>query len=146
LYPPVVSWALDKGFPHEFDWLGTRDPSAYLAAPEGIAFMRELGVDDVRTYNHDLAWEGAKTLTGRWKTDLTAPESMIGTMSTIPLPPALGSDSTAAARVRDALLLEDKIEIQLHAWKGQLWVRLSAQIYNDMSDVDRLGDAVLAKT
>jgi isopenicillin-N epimerase len=146
LHPPVVSWALDKGFPHEFDWLGTRDPSANLAAPEGIAFMRELGFDAVRAYNHALAWEAAETLTKRWRTDFVTPESMIGTMATFPLPARLGSDWKAAARLRDALLVEDKIEIQLHAWKERLWVRVSAQIYNDMADIERLGKAIAAQT
>ena len=54
LHPPVISWGLDLGFTAEFDWVGTRDPSSWLAAPEGIAFLRDLGWDDVRQYNHDL--------------------------------------------------------------------------------------------
>ena len=47
-----------------------------------------------------------------------------------------------AARLRTALLVEDRIEVQLHAWRGRLWVRVSAQVYNDRSDVMRLADAV----
>ena len=34
------------------------------------------------------------------------------------------------------------IEVQLHAWRGRLWTRVSAQIYNDRSDIVRLADAV----
>ena len=41
-----------------------------------------------------------------------------------------------------ALLVEDDIEVHLHAWRGRLWVRISAQIYNERSDIARLGDAV----
>ncbi|MEP6505805.1 MAG: aminotransferase class V-fold PLP-dependent enzyme, partial [Betaproteobacteria bacterium] len=37
LHPPVISWGLDEGLTHEFDWTGTRDPSAVLAAPAGLA-------------------------------------------------------------------------------------------------------------
>ena len=33
LHPPVLSWGLDKGFTAEFDWVGTRDPTPWLAAP-----------------------------------------------------------------------------------------------------------------
>ena len=33
LHPPVVSWGLDKGMTAEFDWVGTRDPTPYLARP-----------------------------------------------------------------------------------------------------------------
>ena len=31
---------------------------------------------------------------------------------------------------------------QLHAWRGRLWTRVSAQVYNDLSDIERLADAV----
>jgi isopenicillin-N epimerase len=44
--------------------------------------------------------------------------------------------------LRLALLVDDQIEVQLHAWRGRLWVRVSAQIYNDLSDIERLAQAV----
>jgi isopenicillin-N epimerase len=145
LHPAVISWGLDQGFTAEFDWVGTRDPSAYLAAPEGIAFMEDLGIDAMRAYQHGLAWDGARRLTERWGTGLAAPESMAGPMVTVPLPERAGNAKEDATRLRDALLFEDRIEIQLHAWRGRLWVRLSAQVYNEMADVERLAGAVLAR-
>ena len=48
LHPPVISWGLDKGFTAEFDWVGTRDTSAWLAAPEGLAFLADQGWDAMR--------------------------------------------------------------------------------------------------
>ena len=38
--------------------------------------------------------------------------------------------------------LDDRIEVQLHAWRGRLWTSVSAQVYNDRSDIERLADAV----
>ncbi len=70
---------------------------------------------------------------------------MIGTMATVPLPRPLGATRDDAALLRDALLFQDGIEVQLHAWRGRLWVRISAQVYNDLGDVERLGAAVLAR-
>ncbi len=93
LHAAVISWGLDCGFHAEFDLPGTRDPSPHLSAPAAIAFMRELGVDAVRGYNHALAWEGARLLADRWGTDFSTPESFIGTMATVALPPALGSSA-----------------------------------------------------
>lgn len=145
LHPTVISWGLDQGFTTEFDLVGTRDPSAHLASPEGIAFLRELGHDAVRTYNHGLAWESAKRLTKHWGTELGLPESMVGTMATIPLPQRSGSTREDAASLRDALLFEDGIEVQLHSARGGLWIRISGQIYNDTSDVDRLVRAIDAR-
>jgi isopenicillin-N epimerase len=145
LHPPVISWGLDKGFTHEFDWVGTRDPSAYLAAPEGIAWMRELGLEAVRGYNHALAWEGACGLAGRWGTAFEIGETMVGVMATIPLPGRMGTTREDAQRLKDGLLFEDRIEVATHARHGRVWVRISAQIYNQPSDLERLAEAVLAR-
>lgn len=143
--PAVISWGYRQGYRLEFDWAPTRDPTPMLAAPEGIAWMRELGVDEIRRHNHTLAWEGAQTLCARWGTTLETPESMIGTMATVPLPESFGTTTEDAVRLRAALLYEDAIEVQMHAFAGRLQARISAQIYNDMSDVERLADAVLAR-
>jgi isopenicillin-N epimerase len=145
LHPTVISWGLDQGFAAEFDWVGTRDPSPFLAAPAGIDFLEELGAAAVRDYDHALAWEGAKYLAAAWKTDFGTPEAMIGTMATVPLPQGFGSTRPEAMVLRDALLYEDKIEVQLHAFRERLWIRISAQIYNEMADIERLARAVLAR-
>jgi isopenicillin-N epimerase len=146
LHPTVISWGLDQGLHAEFDLVGTRDPSPHLAAPEAIAFMRDQGMEALREYNHALAWEAARLLSSRWETKLGMPESMVGSMATIPLPERMGSTDEDAALLRDALLFEDRIEIQLHARRGRLWVRLSAQIYNDLADVERLDAAIRARS
>ncbi|OFW05839.1 MAG: class V aminotransferase [Acidobacteria bacterium RIFCSPLOWO2_02_FULL_67_36] len=143
VHPAVTSWGLDQGFTTEFDLPGTRDPSAHLTAPAALAYMRELGVEAVQRYNHSLAWDGARLLAGRWNTEFVAPESMIGTMATVMLPSSLGTTVEDAAKLRDRLLFEDRIEVQLHATNGRLYARISAQIYNDLEDIDRLGQAVI---
>jgi isopenicillin-N epimerase len=143
LHGSVISWGLDRGFHAEFDMPGTRDPSPHLAAPVAIAFMRELGVDAVRQYNHRLAWNGAHHLAKRWGTDFVTPEAMIGTMATVMLPEQLGSTADDAARLRDALLYGDRIEVQVHAFRGRLYTRICGQIYNDDTDTERFADAVL---
>ena len=142
LHPAVISWGLDQGFTVEFDWVGTRDPSPWLAAPAAIAYLRELGEAEVRAYDHALAWEGARWLAGRWGTEFEVPEEMIGTMATLRLPAILGSTREDADRVRDALLFEQHIEVQIHAWRERLWVRVSGQIYNDFPEIEQLAAAV----
>jgi isopenicillin-N epimerase len=145
LHPPVISWGLDKGFRAEFDWVGTRDLSAWLAAPAGLAFLDELGCEAVRAYNHRLVWDAARTLCERFETKLERSEASAGFMVTLPLPKALGSTAEDAARVRDALLVEDGIEVQVHASHGQLRTRIAAQVYNEASDFEKLGDAVMRR-
>jgi isopenicillin-N epimerase len=143
---PIVSWGHDKGFREEFEHIATCDPTSLLAAPEGIALLREWDFDACVTYMHGLAWEAAGILTERWRTTFEIPRDMVGTMVTVPLPEGAGTSDADAARLRLALLVEDRIEVQLHAWRGRLWTRVSAQIYNDRADIARLADAVARRS
>jgi len=142
LHPPVISWGLDQGYTQEFDWVGTRDPTPWLAAPAGVQFLRELDLSRVQGWNHELAWAGGRWLCRCWGSEAGTNEAATGAMISVPLPGSLGGTRERAAALRDALLFEDGIEVQLHAWGGRLWVRLSAQVYLEMSDVERLGEAV----
>ena len=142
LHPAVISWGLDQGFTAEFDLPGTRDPSAHLAAPAAIAMMRELGAAAVQRYNHALAWAGARKLAERWNVPLETPESLIGTMATVVLPESVGHTADESLNVRDRLLFEHRIEVQLHSFRDRLHARISAQLYNTMEDIERLAEAV----
>jgi isopenicillin-N epimerase len=142
LHHPVVSWGSGRGFHAEFERNPTSDPTSYLAAPEGIAILREWDFDAVLAYMHGLALDAALVLADRWGTTVDAPPEMIGAMVTVPLPHAAGTTADEAARLRLALLVEDRVEVPIHAWRGRLWTRVSAQVYNDRSDILQLADAV----
>jgi isopenicillin-N epimerase len=146
LHSPIVSWGRNQGFREEFELVATSDPTSYLAAPEGIALLREWNFEACVSYMHGLAWEATGMLTERWRTTFEIPRAMVGSMATVPLAPEAGTTAAEATRLRLALLVEDRIEVQLHAWRGRLWARVSAQIYNDRTDIARLGDAVARRT
>ena len=129
----------------EFDWVGTRDPSPWLAAPEAIAMMRELGLEAVRDWNHAFVLDATRRLVEVAGAEPTAPESMTGTMTTVRLPARFGTTIDDAAGLRDALLFEDRVEVQLHSWRNRLWVRVSGQIYNDGDDLERLVHGLAAR-
>ena len=144
LHPTVISWGLGNGLAQEFDWPGTPDPTPALAAPAGLAFLREvLGVEAMRRWNHDLVWRAAHALAARWGQHWAVPEAMVGCMATVPLPErlqVLGPE--AAPRLKDWLLYERQIEAQVLAIRGRLHVRLAAQVYNDERDYEALAEAV----
>ncbi|MEP7307337.1 MAG: aminotransferase class V-fold PLP-dependent enzyme [Acidobacteriota bacterium] len=146
LRSPVVSWGSGKGFRQEFEHTATGDPTSYLAAPEGIACLHQWDFDACVEYMHGLALEAASILTQRWHTQFDIPYDMVGSMVTVPLPPDAGASDADAERLRLAMLVEDRIEVQLHAWRGRLWARVSAQIYNERSDIERLADAVALRS
>lgn len=143
VHPPVISWGLDQGFTAEFDLPGTRDPSPHLAAPAAIGMMQEFGLGAVRQYTHALAWNGARLLAERWGSEFVTPESLIGSMATVPLPTSQGSTAEDAIRLRHRLLVEDQIEVQVHAYRDRLHARISAEIYNHLDEIERLAAAVL---
>jgi isopenicillin-N epimerase len=140
--PTVISWGLDTDFATSFDLPGTRDPSPHLAAPAAIDLFEEWGTSAIQAYNHGLALEAARHVSARWDTAFDTPDALIGTMATVTLPASLGSTREDAQRLRDALLFEDGLEIPVHAYRGQLRARISAQVYNDMEDIERLAAAV----
>lgn len=143
LHPTVISWGLGNGMAAEFDLLGTRDPSAVLAAPVAIEMMREWGFDAICAYNHDLAMSGAALLADRWGTAFLTPDSMIGTMATVRLPAAAGSTVADACRMRELLWNEERIEVPVFADDAGLTVRISAQVYNGLDDIQQLAEAVV---
>jgi isopenicillin-N epimerase len=145
LQPTVISWGLDEDFTTRFDLPGTRDPSPHLAAPAAIDLFHEWGLDSIRHYMHDLAWQAAQHVSQRCDTPFETPASMIGTMVTVTLPARLGSTREDALRLRDTLLFEDAIEVPVHAYRDRLRARISAQVYNDMADVDRLANAIVKR-
>jgi isopenicillin-N epimerase len=145
LHPTVVSWGYDQGFAAEFDLTGTRDPSPWLAAPAGIEFLHRLELAAARAYQHALAWSAAQRLADRFGVTLPMEEAQVGTMVTLPLPARAGTTQEEAYALRLTLLQVDHIEVQLHAWRGSLWVRPSAQVYNEESDIVRLAAALEAR-
>ena len=140
LHPTVISWGYGLGLGAEFDLTGTRDPSPWLASPAGIDFMRELGLDAMRAWNHRTVWDAARTFTERWQLAIPAPESMYGSMVTIPLPERFGPEK--AAGLKDALFDEEAIEAQVFAFRGRAWIRLAAQVYNEAADFEKLFAAI----
>jgi len=146
LHHPIVSWGRSRGFRHEFEHTATSDPTSYLAAPEGLALLREWDFAACVKYMHGLAWDAAGMLAERWQTKFEIPREMVGSMATVPLPPQAGATDADALRLRLALLVEDRIEVQLHAWRNRLWVRVSAQVYNDRTDIARLAEAVARRS
>lgn len=144
LHPPVISWGLDQGFAPEFDWVGTRDPTAWLTAPDAIAFMDHLGAERVRRHNRDLVRAAGRRLADRWGTEPVTPDAMIGSMLIVPLPDGFGATAEDGVALNRRLWREHRIHSAFLPIAGRLWVRLSAQVYNTPEDFERLGDAIIA--
>jgi isopenicillin-N epimerase len=144
LHPLVISHGYRQGLATEFDWVGTRDLTAWLSIPAAIAFYDAMGGGRIRAYNHALALEAAALIAGRWGTTVGGPPAMTGSMATIRLPGEWPATRKAAERIHDRLWEQHRIEVPVIPFAGALWVRISAQIYNSIEDYARLADAVPA--
>lgn len=152
LHPLNIShgYRPDGDFEGEFMWTGTHDPTPWLCAPAALDAMAKMvpgGWPIIRAQNHALAVAGRRIIADALGVDLPCPDSMIGSMASLWLP-----DSTE--RLADSVLPidatqtrlwdEHRIEVPIVPWPAwpKRLMRISAQIYNDLGDYERLASAL----
>ncbi len=143
LHPTVISHGLGEGYLAEFDWTGTRDPSAWLAVEAALGVHAALGGAGLMARNAALAAAAGAMLAARLGTEVGALPSMQGAMAVVRLP--WRGDATPAT----ALALRQRLfalgtDAPVAALDGALWLRLSAQAYNAPADYERLA-AIVAR-
>jgi isopenicillin-N epimerase len=134
----------------EFDWTGTFDPTPWLSVPVALATVGAMlpgGWDEVRRRNRELALRGRDLLCRALRIEAPAPDDMIGSLAALPLPPA-GPDERPLALgllpTQERLFAEHRIEVPVFGWPRlpQRVLRISAQLYNDASQYERLASAL----
>ncbi len=139
--PPVVSHYVGMGFPRSFDWVGTRDYSAWLAVPAAIGFHEGFDAAAVRDH-HRRVLEAATVALAAVGAEPVGPMGICAAMRSFALPqrrPATRDDALATAR---ALWDDERIQAMTVAFGDQLLLRVSSQVYVDEDDTVRLGDAL----
>ena len=165
IHPLVVSHGANavlgdrSRFRHEFDWVGTADPTGFLTLPAAIDWMRDVAAPDgggwpaVLAANHALAVAGRDLIADALGVEAPAPDAMLGSMAALPVP---GVAPDAADALHDALETEDRIQVPVGAWpvpaardgdgEPTVLVRISAQRYNELADYERLAAALRRRT
>lgn len=139
--PNRLSWGVlpprtPANWRDEFEWMGTRDPSAFLAVPTAIELMENVGLDAFRERTHSLARHAQQqitTLTGR--PSITAPDNF-GSMVTCLLPPG------DANSLQATLWNEHGIEVPVWEFLGERVIRVSCHLYTQEEHIRRLTDAL----
>ena len=142
-------------FHDEFDWQGTLDVTAWLSVPAAIAFCEGLmpgGFPALMRRNHELAVAARTLLCERLGVAAPCPESMLGSMATLPLPERFQDGDTNSRSViarfdplQSRLFETHKIEVPLIRFgsPARRWFRISAHAHNGLADYERLAAALL---
>jgi isopenicillin-N epimerase len=155
LQPAVISHGNNtprpgySSFQDRFDWAGTFDPSAWFCVGQALHFMGELlpgAWRELRERNHTLAAGARHLLCERLEVEAPCPESMIGSMATIPLPVRFQNRPKAGKIDAEQLWLYDEFGIEVPFVRighpVRRYFRISAQIYNSLAEYEYLGAAL----
>ena len=134
----------------EFDWRGTDDPTPYLTIPAALRFFSGLlpgGFPELMERNHDLAVRGRRILCEALRIDPPAPEEMLGSLASVPLP-----DAQTPVKVgrnywhplQKAVYEKHRVEapVMIFPAPPRQLIRIACQLYNDESQVQRLAAAL----
>ncbi len=145
--PLVVSWGwqddptcnTETAFLDALQWVGTKDPAAYLSVPAAIQFQRAHNWSAVVGNCHTLLRQALRRIS-----DLTclAPlyfddMDLYCQMAIAPLPPIAD-----LAGFQARLYHEYRVEIPLIQWQQYQFIRISVQGYNSQADIDTLLQAL----
>jgi isopenicillin-N epimerase len=143
LRPLVGSWRDADGFPQAFSDSGTRDVTAWLAAPRALRVLDHLGFERLRRHNVELAMLGQRTVAACLDLAVeTLPRDGAVSMQLIPLPQGVAGSDAKAAIFQAELNETAAVEVAVTSWLGQGFIRVSAQAYNAPDDYARLAAAL----
>jgi isopenicillin-N epimerase len=156
LLPPVISHGYNthrpgySAFQDLFDWPGTLDPTPWFCVGDAIRWLGELfpgGWPELRRRNHQLVVDGRRLLCETLGVEPPCPESLVGSMATIPLPDQFQGMPKSGRIDDEQLRLYDSCRIEVPFFRighpMRRYFRISAQIYNSLSDYKRLGEALV---
>lgn len=147
-------------FVRNFEWVGTRDDSAYICVKDAIAWRRDVlgGESRILEYLWDLNKNGISKMADILGTYYL--ENKAGTlrncgMANVALPLVVGREPAAGETVladedsnkaflwmQDRLVEEYKTFITVFVRWGRFWVRMSAQVYLGIEDYEWAGEVM----
>jgi len=137
--PLAPSWDFESGFPKSFFAQGTDDYSSYLVTPDAIQFHDSFNTNDRDTHNRTVIDEVAKVLHNSWGTEPDVPTEMFCPWMRLVRLPMKRQFTKAEV---DALTLKVSQELNTETVivspGDSNYVRLSAHIYNEIEDYEKL--------
>lgn len=135
LRPPVVSWSEADRYPTSMRMQGTQDVIGWLVAPAAIAFHQAWGYDRVRAHGQELVAAGAAVVAHAIGDPAPGGDPL--PLRLVPLP--VGTDLIAFHQLAREIV---PAEVALTSHSGRGAIRLSAHLYNQLEDYQKLADAI----
>lgn len=139
--PTAVDNTEDGDFVSRFVWEGTRDRSAWCAIRDALDYRAAIGGEAaIQQYTQRLAHDGGRLLQAMWRTEFMAPASMWSSMALVRAPT---DNATACGVLRGRLWREHAIMMSGQDATAPCYFRMSAQVYLDISDWERVGNLTM---
>jgi len=141
--PAIPSHGTGLGYRAEFDWPGTFDPTAWLAAPAAADLHDALGGARLRAAHHALVQAGRVVVAQAAGAPLPHPDDpdLYAAMAAVPLD--LPADRALA--LNQALWEQHRVEVPVSPFEGRAVLRISGfAAYNKPSDYARLAEVLPA--
>ncbi|HYC37042.1 MAG TPA: aminotransferase class V-fold PLP-dependent enzyme [Usitatibacter sp.] len=139
--PPVVSHFVGMGFPACFDWIGTRDYSPWLSVPAAIRFWKSMDAGAVRAHQRRLLAKCTELLAALGIEPI-APLEACAAMRSFVLAQSRPATPDDAHEVMRRCWDEERVQVMAVAFGGKLLLRVSAHVYVDPADLQRLAGAL----
>ena len=144
LEPLTTSWNDGLPFPQPFDMRGTDDYSAWMCLQDAVDFWQDAGGPAIAERAVGLLDKAAAVVSSALPAvDAPVPATPAPCLRLVPLPDGV------ATTLEDADALYQRlsglgVEVQVTPYDGRGHLRLSAAVYNEIDDYERLAELLPA--
>ncbi|KAI9512021.1 PLP-dependent transferase [Russula earlei] len=137
---------LASRFLEMFEWTGTTDYTKYLSIHPALHFRQWLGGEQkINGHCRSLALTGGRLLSQLLGTSLLDPTGEFTLNMTnveLPLSPNIPDNATTRELLLRNLLERWQVSVAIFRHNNRWWVRVSAQVWNEISDFEYLAKAL----
>ena len=130
---------------NNFEWDGTHDYSAFIAVKKAIEYMPTLhtqGWEGIKKHNHNLVWQAGNHIANTLNIALPFSQNMIGSILNIPMPNGEipSHKFHYNTHLKNTLYNNYNIEVPIFNYPNAptQWLRISAQLYNNIAQYQYL--------
>ncbi|KAG4065742.1 hypothetical protein HA402_012420 [Bradysia odoriphaga] len=121
------------------------DFSSYMTVTAALQFREDVGGEEaIMSYTHQLAIDGGRYIANVLGTEVLQDDDQIANLVDVRLPLSNPDNVILSTKFWiDTMLVHfPHTFVPAHKHGGKWWIRISAQIYNDLTDFDALGEVI----